>query len=77
MYCYIICPLTGKRRSCYIEYCYGQPFALDGYWVDDGEVLDDDELCMIAELYRDDIRLLAASSRAEEEYDRLRDDRFE
>lgn len=75
-YC-IIYPLTGKRRSCYIEYCYGQPFSLYGYWTDDGESLDAEELCMVFETYRDDIRLLSSSARAEEEYDRLRDDRFE
>lgn len=70
----IVYPLTGQRRSCYVEHSYGQPFALYGHWLDNGEALDSEELCMIVETYRDDIRLLAASARAEEEYDRLRDD---
>ena len=66
----IIYPLTGKRRSCYIEASAIHRSKVYGFWTDDGELLDDNDLCMIAETYRDDIRRLLAESRAEEEMER-------
>lgn len=67
----IIYPLTGKRRSCYIEASSIHRSKVYGFWTDDGELLDDDDLCMIAETYRDDIKRLLKESKAEEYRERM------
>ena len=49
----------------------------NGWWLNDEEELTDEELTTVAELYSDECREWANDCRAEEEYDRRKDARYE
>jgi hypothetical protein len=50
---------------------------LSGRWLNDEEELTDDELADVAEAFAEDCREWAEDNRAEEEYDRRKDCKYE